>query len=240
MKKIILVIIAIITIQLTHSQQINNVAVVSINVNEKVNTDFSSGNLSIIREITGSDKKFSTMDQLSIYHDLIFGELQKELPFKFIDESVIIKNENYQSFEAVYGEKINSTDIAYDGYKVISKLRDKEAEAMIAMFENADAVMIVNLNFTLMENTMAANTGMGAATAVAYLNINVIDKSGKSILKLRGTGQSDGKVKVAMNKVTEKSMADVPEILIEAADALLEDTKKNLPKRIEKMYKKLK
>jgi hypothetical protein len=240
MKKIILVITAIITIQLAYSQQINNVAVVSVNVNEKVNTDFSTGDVAFIREITGSDKKFSTMDQLSVYHDLIFGELQKELPFKLVDESVVLKNEKYQSFEAVYGEDLNKTDIAYDGYKVISKLRDKEAEAMIGMFENTDAVMIVNLNFTLMENTMAANTGMGAATAVAYLNIKVIDKSGKAILKLRGIGESDGKVKVAMNKVTEKSMVDVPEILNEAADALLADTKKNLPKRIEKMYKKLK
>lgn len=225
------------------SQEIKKVAVISISTNSSFDTDWRKG-VEIkgwnIKELTVGTAQFSPSDQLTKYKNLLFDDLAKELPFALEEESKILNIEAYKEFDPhKENENLDGIEVS-DGYRFHSKLMKKN---IVEMFEflpdDIDAVMIYAVGFSLRLDNIAANTGMGGAFANAGLLMEVYDREGSKILNVWDIESSKGKVKVKLNKVPEKEYIKIPGLINEASDNLYGGIMEKLPKKIDKMYKKL-
>lgn len=224
------------------AQDFNKVAVVSIYGNEEFSTDWREG-ITVghinLKDLIGRDK-FSASEQVEIYRSLIFTELRPQFPFTIADEEVILGIEAYKAFDA-YPNIIESNRYAApEGYNILHNLAKPH---FIEIFEflpaDIDGIMIVSLTFGMSRDNLAINTSMGGANGSASLHMEIFDRDGKKLLNLGGIGESKAKVKVKVNKVPEDEHPEIPGLIADASAALLLDVKAGLPKKLEKMSKKL-
>ena len=245
MKRISVVFVMALTMQWAFSQQINKVAVVSIYANKAIHPDWNGGLIGSLIQLSDNEK-FNTQKIESDLRDMIFTDLAKEFPFEFISQDSIINNINYQALikdPSAFVEAMSAMDASADepleGYMMFNYNSNKLEKRLFEIFPEADAIMIVDLEFYLQGSTLLLNTTVGPAYAKAYANFKLIDKSGKKVMSLRASGLNENdKVKVAANQIV-KNKEFIPDYMNTAIELLFVDIKANLPKKVQKMYKKL-
>jgi hypothetical protein len=238
MKKIILVLTLALSVFYANSQ-VNKVAVVSFSANDGLRTEgFEDVAINTMSDLfMGQD--FNITEELEAFKTYLYGELAKEFPFEFIDEASIVNNEKFIAFKNAYAETAGSKlskRITYEGYSNYLGLYKKITEQLSEMFPEADAFMVVELNYTVAAKTMIG--GNGAAGGKAKAQISLYHKSGKRIMYVGAMGMSESSIKVVMQQITS-DRSEIPGMLKEGSDELYVDMKENLPKKIEKMKKKL-
>ena len=238
MKKLSLVLLLALVVFLANSQ-VNKVAVIAISVNDGLRTEgFEDVAINTMSDLyMGQD--FNITEELEAFKIYLYAELAKEFPFEFIDEATIINNEKFVAFKDSYAETAAaklSKRITYEGYSNYLGLYKKLTGQLSEIFPEADAFMVVELNFTVAAKTMIG--GNGAAGGKAKATISLYHKSGKRIMYVGAMGISDSSIKVVAGQIVS-DRSEIPGTLKEGSEKLYVDMKENLPKKIKKMEKKL-
>ncbi len=238
MKKLLFVLSLALSVFYANSQ-VNKVAVVSLSANDGLRTEgFEDVAINTMSDLfMGQD--FNITEELEAFKVYLYEELSKEFPFEFIDEATVINNEKFVAFKDAYAETAASKlskRITYEGYSNYLGLYKKITEQLSEMFPEADAFMVVELNYTIAAKTMIG--GNGAAGGKAKAQISLYHKTGKRIMYVGAMGMSESSLKVVLEQITS-DRSEIPGMLKEGSEELYVDMKENLPKKIEKMKKKL-
>lgn len=238
MRKILLVLTLALSVFYANSQ-VNKVAVVAISANDGLRTEgFEDIAINTMSDLyMGQD--FNITEELEAFKNYLNTDLAKEFPFELMDEATIINNETFISFKNTYAEsgagKL-SKRLPYDGYSQYLGLYKKLTTQLSEIFPEADAFMVVELNFSIAPKAMVG--GNGAAGGKAKATISLYHKTGKRIMYLGASGISESSIKVVAGQIVS-DRSEIPGTLKEGSEKLYVDMKENLPKKIEKMKKKL-
>ncbi len=238
MKKLFLVLTLALSVFYANSQ-VNKVAVVSLSANDGLRTEgFEDVAINTMSDLfMGQD--FNITEELEAFQAYLYAELAKEFPFEFMDEATVINNEKFIAWKDAYAETAGaklSKRLTYEGYSNYLGLYKKTTEQLSEIFPEADAFMVVELNYTIAAKTMIG--GNGAAGGKAKAQISLYHKTGKRIMYVGAMGMSESSLKVVMQQITS-NRDEIPSMLKEGSVELYVDMKENLPKKIEKMKKKL-
>jgi hypothetical protein len=221
------------------SAQVNKVAVVAISANDGLRTEgFEDVAINTMSDLfMGQD--FNITEELEAFKNYLNTDLAKEFPFELMDEATVINNEKFISFKDEYAESAAgklSKRLPYDGYSQYLGLYKKLTSKLSEIFPEADAFMVVEINYTLAPKTMIG--GNGAAGGKAKAGISLYHKTGKRIMYLGASGMSESSIKVVAGQIVS-DRSEIPGTLKEGSKELYIDMKENLPKKIKKMEKKL-
>ncbi len=238
MKKIIMVLTLALSVFYANSQ-VNNVVVVAISANDGLRTEgFEDIAINTMSDLyMGQD--FNITEELDQFKTYLFGDLAKEFPFTLVDEATVINNEKFIAWKDAFAESAAgkiSKSLPCEGYSEYSGLYKKLTVQLSEIFPEADAFMVVDLHYSISAKTMIG--GNGAAGGRAQAKISLYHKTGKRIMYVGATGMSESSIKVVMQQITS-DRSEIPGMLKEGSDELYVDMKENLPKKIEKMKKKL-
>ncbi len=238
MKRIFLVLTLALSVFYANSQ-VNKVAVVTLSANNGLRTEgFEDIAINTMSDLfMGQD--FNINEELDAFQAYLYGDLAKEFPFEFIDEATIVNNEQFIAWKDAFNESaLNklAKRLPYEGYSTYAGLYKKLTEQLSEMFPEADAFMVVELDYTIAAKTLIG--GNGAAGGKAKATISLYHKSGKRVMYMSAMGMSESSIKVVMEQITS-NRSEIPGTLAEASDAMYIDMKENLPKKIKKMEKKL-
>jgi len=238
MKKIFLVLTLVLTVFYANSQ-VNNVVVVAISANDGLRTEgFEDIAINTMSDLyMGQD--FNITEELDQFKAYLYGDLAKEFPFTLVDEATVINNEKFIAFKDAFAESAAgklSKRLPSDGYSHYAGLYKKLTEQLSEIFPEADAFMVVDLNYSVAAKTMIG--GNGAAGGKAKADISLYHKSGKRIMFVGAMGMSKSSIKVVVGQIVS-DRSEIPGALKEGSEELYVDMKENLPKKIEKMKKKL-
>ncbi|NOQ25030.1 MAG: hypothetical protein GQ564_06665 [Bacteroidales bacterium] len=238
MRKILLVLTIALSVFYANAQ-VNKVAVVAISANDGLRTEgFEDIAINTMSDLyMGQD--FNITEELEAFKNYLNTDLAKEFPFELMDEATIINNENFISFKDEYAESAGaklSKRLSYEGYSQYLGLYKKLTSKLSEIFPEADAFMVIELNYTLAPKAMVA--GNGAAGGKAKAKISLYHKTGKRIMALSASGISESSIKVVAGQIVS-DRSEIPGTLKEGSEKLYVDMKENLPKKIEKMKKKL-
>lgn len=221
------------------NSQVNKVAVVAISANDGLRTEgFEDIAINTMSDLfMGQD--FNITEELEAFKNYLYTDLAKEFPFEFIDEATVINNEKFISFKDAYAEsgagKL-SKRLPYEGYSHYLGLYKKLTGELSEFFPEADAFMVVELAYTIAPKTMIG--GNGAAGGKAKAIISLYHKTGKRLMVVDAQGISESSIKVVAGQIVS-DRSEIPGTLKEGSEKLYVDMKENLPKKIEKMKKKL-
>jgi len=238
MKKFFLVLTLALSVFYANSQ-VNNVVVVAISANDGLRTEgFEDVAINTMSDLyMGQD--FNITEELDQFKTYLFSELAKEFPFTLVDEATVINNEKFIAFKEAYAESAGgkiSKRLPSEGYSHYTGLYKKLTEQLSEIFPEADAFMVVDLHYSVAAKTMIG--GNGAAGGRAQATIALYHKTGKRIMNVSAMGMSESSIKVVMEQITS-DRSEIPGMLKEGSTELYVDMKENLPKKIEKMKKKL-
>jgi hypothetical protein len=238
MKKLFLV-LSIALIYFVANSQVNKVAVVAISANDGLRTEgFEDVAINTMSDLyMGQD--FNITEELDAFKNYLYNDLAKEFPFSFLDEESVINNEKFIAFKNDYAESATgkiSKRLPYEGYSHYLGLYKKLTKQLSEIFPEADAFMVVDLNYSVSPKTMIG--GNGAAGGKAKATISLYHKSGKRIMNISAMGMSEASIKVVAEQIVS-DRSEIPGALKEGSEELYVDMKENLPKKIKKMEKKL-
>ena len=241
MKKIILIITTLLIISFQSAfAQIDSVAVISVWANRSIDASDFQG-LSMAIENLSRNENFKLDSMLSKVHDELFDAYAKEFPFKLMDEKEVLDNDDYSQILENTTLKLSEWQVsAYENYLAIesrSPVRNKKAITnALQLFKKADGVMIVILHYRLKKKTEIV--GFGTAVVEAYVNIQLFDRDGKSVLKIKERAESNETFKFALGgEVFE--VEEIQKLCEQSTTNLLKDMYEILPKRLIKMKKKI-
>ncbi|MCD4832426.1 MAG: hypothetical protein K8R31_01420 [Bacteroidales bacterium] len=238
MKKLLFVLSLALSVFYANSQ-VNNVAVIAISANEGLRTEgFEDVAINTMSDLyMGQD--FNITEELETFKTYLYTDLAKEFPFELMDEATVINNEKFVAFKDSYAESAGgkiSKRLPYEGYSHYLGLYKKLTGQLSEIFPEADAFMVVEINFTLAPKTMVGESG--AAGGKAKANISLYHKSGKRIMYVGAMGISESSIKVVAGQIVS-DRSEIPGTLKEGSEKLYIDMKESLPKKIKKMEKKL-
>ncbi|MCF8297280.1 MAG: hypothetical protein K9J13_07040 [Saprospiraceae bacterium] len=220
--------------------QINNVAVISVWANRSVDAS-EFGGLSMAIEHLSKDDNFKLDHLLARVHDELFTAYAKEFPFKLIDEKTILETDGYNGIMDNVTLKFQEWQVTtYGDYLAVesrSPIRNTNAiEDALKLYKDADGVMVVILDYKLKKKQEMM--GFGTAVVEAYVNIQLFNKEGKSILKIKERAESDDKFKFAMGGGVFET-DEIQKLCDQSTTNLLKDMYDILPKRLAKMKKRM-
>lgn len=238
MKRISLMLALVLAFFIANSQ-VNKVAVIAISANDGLRTEgFEDIAINTMSDLyMGQD--FNITEELEAFKNYLYTDLSKEFPFELIDEATVINNEKFIAFKDAYAESASgkiSKRLPYEGYSHYLGLFKKPTTELSEIFPDADAFMVVEINFTVAPKTMIG--GNGAAGGKAKADISLYHKSGKRIMLVGASGISESSIKVVAEQIVS-NRSEIPGTLKEASEKLYVDMKENLPGKIKKMEKKL-
>jgi hypothetical protein len=242
MKKPLLITVMLLTMAITGSYAQNKkVAVVSFYVSKQIDmSDFGSLAQAAALKLC-NDSAFNLKPLLYKFHDQFFSAYSKNFPFDLAPESEVFSNDAYKAFmpfeSPTEGADYNvNFQTPYEGYKVIFKLKeDESAKSMLAIFNQDDGVMKVDITFTMLKYGF---NNMGVVRMMAYANIFLYNKNGDRVFWIHDNGKS---------KSVSPMVAGVPVMTPDkllpmcesAMDEMMVQLDKDLPKMIKKADAKL-
>ena len=212
--------------------------------------DFSelNGNAALAGSIAtlADDPKFDLTSVLNNFHDKFFNTYAKAFPFDLMAESEVINNEQYKAYESKFGEsgdadlsKIRQRYLCVEGYKPLQNFGlskdNKNSTQMLKIFDSADGVMFVYLNYSFVPKLAVGGTG--SAGIRATINFRLWNKEGKKVFDMSES---------AVSKKTVALVGGIPAMKLDkllpmcenASAELMEDLEKRLPKIAKKVEKK--
>lgn len=226
------------------------VAIVTFYVDKHIDFSSLNGNAALAANIMAlaEDPAFDLQPTLEEFHKVFMEDLAKEFPFEFIDEGIVINNEEYKKYEnfgtdgADENKGVMQRYLTVPGYKPlleVSSLSKDEHRAeldMLKMFGDVDGVMFIRLDYSFIAKV--AIGGMGAAGMNAWFRMKLWNKEGKKVFAKNESATS--KTTVAL--VAGVPVTDPDEILPmcqNANEKLIADLKKKMGKIVSKVEKKL-
>jgi hypothetical protein len=194
-----------------------------------------------------SDSNFNIKPIVNQFHDAMFNDFSKDLPFDLYPEEKVINDTAYMNYKSRVGETeddkrnpLFQNYITVKGYKPLREYLGKKHRNELKMLEifgkDVDGVMFVFIEFEFAPKF--AIGGMGSAGVKAFVRMKCWNKAGEKVFAINEYATSDKSVPLvagipAMN----------PEKLLpmckDATDKLMKDLKKRIPKITAKVEKKL-
>ncbi|QSE97918.1 hypothetical protein [Fulvivirga lutea] len=245
MKKFLLILfLAVVTVQ--GYSQIKKCAVISVFGNRNLSDDPLDTKL---YEKVLKDSSFNIAGTVNEFEALIMNEFVPQFPFAFKDKAEVINSEDYKALDSIVTYKTHIWEesswdwanplIPADGYINIAALgivTDKRAiKKAFEIFPDIDAVLIAYVDFNLYDNV-----GIGGITSkkvYAYANIKVFNSEAKRIFKLKERESSKKGVTALGGFVLDPRK--LTPMVFDAAEQLFAEMKKNMPKKLAKMAKKI-
>lgn len=225
-----------------------NVAVVSCYVDKYIDVSGLDGAAALAAGIAtlAEDERFDLTSVLNTFHDDFFNKYADQFNFNIVPEEEIIGSKKYKTFESKFGEseqdgsRIQDGSIPYEGYQVLIpnalKRENSNKMRMLELFdEETDGVMFITLSFALQPKIAVG--GMGTAGVAAYMNITLFDEEGKKVFNF--TEYATAKKSIPMIKgVPVLDVDKIKPLCEQAAENLMADMTKKMPKLIKKVAKK--
>jgi hypothetical protein len=229
--------------------QNKKVAIVTFYGDKYIKFSELSGNAMLVTSIASlaNDTNFNIKSIVNDFHDAVFNDFSKDLPFDLYPEEKVITNPAYMAYESKFGETDDDKKnpmfqhyITANGYKPLREFLNKKYRNELKMLEifgnDVDGVMFVYIDFEFAPKF--AIGGMGSAGVKAFVRMKCWNKKGEKVFAINEYATSDKSVPLvagipAMN----------PEKLLpmckDATAKLLKDLKKRIPKITAKVEKKL-
>jgi hypothetical protein len=140
------------------------------------------------------DPNFNMSPLLQNFHDQFFNTYSKDFPFQLLPEAEITGNAEYKAYnpvgEANSGVFKDNYNLPFEGYKIVLSLIGRENEnALLKIFNQADGVMKVYIDFDLVKVGFG---GMGLVKVNAHTNIALFNKAGDKVFSIRSDAKSKG------------------------------------------------
>lgn len=231
MKKILCA-VAISLMSLAVTAQQKKVAVVTFYADKQINLDdVGMGSATVLADLM-DDPTFNLQPLVDNYHDKFFNDYAKKFPFDIVPEAEVTGNTEYQNFQPEYSSYGAGRYVVPEGYIAVNhNYGKKNEEGLLKIFDDADGVMFVFINF---EMNKGFGIGGTATTKMrAYTNITLYNKSGKRVFTIN-EGANSKKTGVMVGGVPVMK----PEKLIPMCESALDELMEDLDKRIDKIIKK--
>ncbi|MEO8146133.1 MAG: hypothetical protein ABI723_00785 [Bacteroidia bacterium] len=214
-----------------------------ISFSELDGTAALAGNIATLAK----DTNFNIKPIVTKFHDTFFNELAAELPFELYPEEKVIKNPQYISYKSVAGETEDDSAalllqhyVVADGYKPLLEFANKKARNELKMLEifgpEVDGVMFVYIDFAFVKKI--AIGGTGSAGMRAYVRMKLWNKAGDKVFTVNESANSGKTIGIVAGVPVLKVEKILP-LCQDAANEIIGDLKKRIPKMASKVDKKL-
>jgi hypothetical protein len=212
------------------------------------------------KKIGGADKviesliknpAFDLKPVLNKAYDRFVNEFAKDFPFDLIAKNVVTSNVQFQKFESAYmadtskglNKLVGLQYAIVDGLKFaiganenLGLLKDDKKDPCIIqnMFETADGVMLVAMDYEFSSKAMGF-----AAGVTANISIALFDKKCDKVFRIRESASSKGKVPAVAGIPIMKAEKIQP-LCEDATNELFDDLKGKIGKIVKKSAKNFK
>ena len=242
MKKILLLVLSIVTLSFSESRaQDKKVAVVTFFINKKIDASAFGAVAFVAVNKLSNDPAFNLSPILQEFHDQFFESYAQQFPFQLIPEADVLNNAGYKAYNPFYIDTAGMFDatkylIPFPGYKIVLHvLGTKNEQQLLTIFNQADGVMDVSIDFKLVKIGFG---GMGVVKVMAEANIKLVNKAGDKVFSINEDDKS-----TAVSPMVAGIPVMTPEKILplceSAMDELMKDLQKDLPKMIRKTDAKL-
>lgn len=186
---------------------LDKVAVPMITIGKYIDMgEFSLG--SVVQRLA-EDEKFDLNPALESLHEKTYNDFETSLPFNIIEEDKMLGTEAYKNFNPFSTPKNKlykpSTLLTPDGYMKYHPLalnKKRRAKVLNVIPEDADAAMFVYITYDLVKRKMPMVPVSNAAVR-ANINMDIYDRNGERILKIRKRAESEEDMKAVAGVMTD-------------------------------------
>lgn len=185
------------------------VAVVSICANTRVLPPEGSGLMGLVSSAEQKDEMDLSFVNEEMYKRVM--KYERNFPFKYIDESEILENDDFQDWKEQEGDKGYLRSI--HGY---ANVAPNDEETLVQSFKflpkETNGVLAVDMGFQYI-----ASGGIGPLTIYkvsATMHMTIHDRNGEEIMRIRQAGRSDGTIKAIAGAFNAK---DTQKLALEAS-----------------------
>ncbi len=170
------------------------------------------------------------------------NDFAKDFPFKLMDKSEVVNNEEYKKYESWYlsdtTKFVNNQYAIVDGFKFswactpcLQKDEIRDQCRLAKIFSTADGVMFVSLDYEM----ESRNVGF-SSVVMAFITITLYDKKCEKVFRVREYGTSTKKVP-AVGGIPVMSSDKIFPMCEEATENLFKELEGKLGKIIKKSAK---
>lgn len=186
---------------------LDKVAVPMITVGKYINMgQFSLG--SVVQRLA-EDEKFDLNPALESLYEKTYNDFETSLPFNIIEEDEMLESEAYKNFNPFSKPKNKlykpSTLLTPDGYMKYHPLalnKKRRAKVLNVIPEDADAAMFVYITYDLVKREIPMIPVSNAAVR-ANIRMDIYDRNGERILKIRKSAESEEDMKAVAGVMTD-------------------------------------
>jgi len=186
---------------------LDKVAVPMITVGKYI--DMGEFNLGSAIQRLAEDEKFELQPALDDLHNKTYNDFATSLPFNIVDEEKLLESNAYKNFNPFSASKKNiykpSTLLTPDGYMKYHPLalnKKKRAKVLKVIPEEANAAMFVYITYDLVKRKIPM-IPVDKAAIRANINMDIYDRQGERILKIRKNAESDDEIKAVAGVLTD-------------------------------------
>lgn len=215
-------------------ETVNKAAIISIFGDKQV----TGGGLAftVVLEKLAKDTTFALISSINKFEDKLNKSLLPEFPFPFLTKEEVVKNTDYSQLARENANGLMSLYlIPANDYHIITQTEKEKIRKAFEIYKDVDAVALCYLTFEIYDEVGAM--GLSAQKVRAYVNMQMFNKEGKNIFKLRDWSKSNTSVMAVGGIMTD--LDKIKKMVEEATDNLIIDMEKKLPKSLNKMAKKL-
>lgn len=198
-----------------------------------------------LESATSDPKNFDFEPLMKKIHDVFFTELTSGFPFIIVDENSVISNTEYQKFERNYDTNVVKRFYIPNGYKYLEKdLKAANVNAPNRVFENmdrifssADGIIFIKCGYEMVNKIPGATVGIRA-----WFDMGVYVPNGHpdGLAIFHETYEGISKKSLGnLSGIVITSPSKLIELYESATEELISTLRKDLPKDIQKVAKKL-
>jgi len=192
------------------------------------------------------DPSFNLQPVLDKFHTKFFGTYAKAFPFEMLAEDAVTGNADYKAYESKFGETGDADQskwmqryLTAPGYKPLSESglgKNRNNLAMREIFKDqAEGIMFVSMEFAFVKKVAVGGTGTCGIRA--SIRIKMWNEEDKKVFAINESAVSKSTVGLVGGIPTVSPEKLIP-LCNEAADRLMADLEKRLPKIAAKAGKK--
>ena len=195
------------SIDVERVRALDKVAVPMITVGKYINMGkFDLG--SAIQRLA-EDDKFDLQPALDDLHEKTYNDFATSLPFDVVEEKKLLESDAYKNFNPFSASKKNVykpssllTPEGYMKYHPDALNKRKRAKVLKVIPDEADAAMFVYITYDL-EKRKIPMLPIDKAAVKANINMDIYDRNGERILKVRKSAESDDDIKAVAGVLTD-------------------------------------
>lgn len=214
-------------------KSVNDAALVSLYLNRNINmSEFGNAAAGLSKLV--QDDAFDLKPLVTKLKSSVEDDMVSALPFKLVDEQKVITSEKYEDIfnaQPVLA-KISRRQVEYpEGYYPINSASKAARAEAISAFPFADGFLYVSVDYKLVKTSMQI-AGFGKAKIEANLNVRLVDRNNKIVLKVQKRAKSENNIKFALGGVFDAKK--IKGLCEEATDEVTKDLLEYVNKRLNK------